>query len=38
MITKDKVSMKYGRIKIRAKLPEGQGLWPAFWMLGAFVK
>jgi len=35
MITQDKVNMKYGRVEIRAKLPEGQGLWPAFWMLGS---
>lgn len=24
----------YGRIEIRAKLPKGVGLWPAFWMIG----
>ena len=25
---------QYGRIDIRAKLPTGQGIWPALWMLG----
>jgi beta-glucanase (GH16 family) len=24
----------YGRIEARIKIPYGQGLWPAFWMLG----
>ena len=24
----------YGRIEIRAKLPTGVGVWPAFWMIG----
>jgi beta-glucanase (GH16 family) len=28
-------TMQYGRVEIRAKLPAGQGLWPALWMLGA---
>ena len=32
--TKDKFSFKYGRVDIRAALPEGKGLWPALWMLG----
>ncbi len=26
---------QYGRIEARMKLPSGQGIWPAFWMLGA---
>lgn len=25
----------YGRIEARIKVPEGKGLWPAFWMLGS---
>lgn len=24
----------YGRVEARIKIPYGQGLWPAFWMLG----
>ncbi len=35
IITQDKVEFKYGRVDIRAALPEGRGLWPALWMLGA---
>ncbi len=27
-------STSYGRIEAKIKLPEGQGLWPAFWLLG----
>jgi len=26
---------EHGRFEARIKIPEGQGLWPAFWMLGA---
>jgi beta-glucanase (GH16 family) len=25
----------YGRFEARIKIPKGQGMWPAFWMLGA---
>lgn len=32
--TKGKYQKKFGRIEARIKLPWGQGLWPAFWMLG----
>ena len=32
--TQGNVFQTYGRIDIRAKLPYGQGLWPALWMLG----
>jgi beta-glucanase (GH16 family) len=28
-------SWTYGRIEARIKIPKGQGIWPAFWMLGA---
>lgn len=33
--TANKQSWKYGKILARMKLPYGNGLWPAFWMLGA---
>lgn len=31
-------SVKYGRIESRIKLPEGNAVWPAFWMLPASTK
>jgi len=32
--TQGKQGFRQGRIDIRAMLPEGQGMWPALWMLG----
>ena len=33
--TKNKFEFQYGTIEAKMKLPEGSGLWPAFWMLGS---
>jgi len=35
IITKQKFEQQYGRFEARMRLPYGQGMWPAFWMLGA---
>ena len=35
MLTKGKQTFQFGRVDVRAKLPKGQGIWPAIWMLGA---
>ncbi len=32
--TKALFAQAYGRFEARIKLPPGQGIWPAFWMLG----
>ena len=34
LMTKHKAFWTYGRVEARIKLPYGQGMWPAFWMLG----
>ena len=34
ILTRGLFSVQYGRIEARMKMPTGQGLWPAFWMLG----
>jgi hypothetical protein len=31
-----KADFKYGRLVARIKLPRGQGVWPAFWMLPTY--
>ncbi|WP_371781106.1 family 16 glycosylhydrolase [Streptosporangium subroseum] len=34
ILTADKFSQAYGRFEASIKIPKGQGIWPAFWMLG----
>ncbi|WP_273021626.1 glycoside hydrolase family 16 protein [Rheinheimera sp.] len=33
LTTQNKADFKFGRFEMRAKLPYGQGSWPAFWMM-----
>jgi beta-glucanase (GH16 family) len=35
LLTKNKFTQTYGRFEARIKVPYGQGIWPAFWMLGS---
>jgi beta-glucanase (GH16 family) len=35
MNTSNKFHAQYGRVEARVKVPKGNGLWPAFWMMGA---
>ena len=34
LVTKGKFERKFGRFEARIKIPAGQGMWSAFWMLG----
>jgi beta-glucanase (GH16 family) len=36
--TLGKFAIQYGKIEARIKIPYGQGMWPAFWMLGDNIK
>ena len=36
--TDGKINFRYGKIEARIKLPAGQGIWPAFWLLGQCIK
>ena len=38
MNTLNKFSAKFGRIEARIKIPLGDGLWPAFWMMGSDIQ
>jgi beta-glucanase (GH16 family) len=33
LTTKGKKSIRYGRVEVVAKLPRGDWLWPAIWMM-----
>ena len=34
LTTKNLHSFRFGRVEARIKVPEGRGIWPAFWLLG----
>jgi beta-glucanase (GH16 family)/glycerophosphoryl diester phosphodiesterase len=36
--TYQKLDMQYGKIEVRAKLPQGKGSWPAIWMLPVTIR
>jgi len=33
LVTRSKGDWTYGRVEVKAKLPDGIGMWPAIWML-----
>ncbi|SES23887.1 Carbohydrate binding domain-containing protein [Gracilibacillus ureilyticus] len=33
LITKGKQKWTYGKVEVKAKMPTGQGIWPAIWMM-----
>jgi beta-glucanase (GH16 family) len=35
LTTKGKLAQSHGKFEARIRIPRGQGIWPAFWMLGA---
>jgi beta-glucanase (GH16 family) len=35
IVTRDRFEPTYGKFEGRIKMPSGQGIWPAFWLLGS---
>lgn len=35
LVTKGIAEWQYGKVEVKAKIPDGRGTWPAIWMLGA---
>ena len=33
LVTRQKGDWLYGRVEVKAKIPDGRGMWPAIWML-----
>ncbi len=38
LVTYKKQHIKYGKLEVEAKLPAGNGTWPAIWLLGENIK
>ncbi len=38
LTTEEKVELEYGKVEARIKIPTGQGIWSAFWMLGENIR
>ncbi len=38
LLSKRKFAQAYGRFEARIKIPRGQGIWPAFWLLGGNIE
>lgn len=36
LVTRNKGDWLYGRVEVKAKLPDGRGMWPAIWMLPTY--
>ena len=34
LVSRDRVSFRYGLVQARVKIPRARGVWPALWMLG----
>ncbi|KEQ18494.1 hypothetical protein GZ78_13500 [Endozoicomonas numazuensis] len=38
LTTQSRFEWTHGRIEVRAKLPQGRGVWPAIWLLGTRIE